>query len=279
MRTPADEALTSFVTGLLGEHTWLADWSQPHQLSRVLAVVDDSGRRWVVKQHSQPDDWAREVRAYRRWVPALAPHAPELLGASRARLALVVTAVAGEVGPNDAAAHRAAGAVLRRLHERVAVEDAPDFGAKRAAELEQQLSQGRAVLDGPERRFLAAEVAGWQEPTGPLVACHFDFAPRNWLRDADDGHLSVIDFAGARRHLWTQDLVRLHLGAWQGADELRDAFLDGYGRQLDETDETRLRRCAITTAARMVVGARIRQWHEHAALWTRNLHALMSGER
>lgn len=271
-----DTDLDDFVRDVLGEYSVRADLSQPHGLARVLEVDDRSGRRCVVKQHQRRADWVREVRAYREWAPAIAPHAPQLLGVSRPCSALVLSAARGRPGPADAAAHRVAGVLLRRLHDAVPRTYEANFGLRRAEQMDRWAREGRELLTDSEHRFISAVVPDWLDVSGPLVACHFDYTPRNWLQDPGGDTLTVIDFAGARRHLWTQDLVRLHLGLWRDKPSLREALLDGYGRRLDDADEVDLRRCAITTAGRMLVGSRRRGWDHHAAVWTDHLQTLMA---
>lgn len=72
-------------------------------------------------------------------------------------------------------------------------------------------------------------------PAPPSVPCHLDYGSHNWLVDRL-GLLRVIAFAGAHRQVWTRDLVRLQFSSWWGRPDLRVAFLDGYGRQLDAGD-------------------------------------------
>jgi hypothetical protein len=66
--------------------------------------------------------------------------------------------------------------------------------------------------------------------------CHLDFQPRNWLVSSP-GDVSVIDFEHARIDLPARDLVRLRFRTWPGQPDLRDAFLDGYGRPLSPTED------------------------------------------
>jgi Ser/Thr protein kinase RdoA (MazF antagonist) len=66
--------------------------------------------------------------------------------------------------------------------------------------------------------------------------CHLDFQPRNWLVSSP-GDVSVIDFEHARIDLPARDLVRLRFRTWPGHPDLRDAFLDGYGRPLSPTED------------------------------------------
>lgn len=50
--------------------------------------------------------------------------------------------------------------------------------------------------------------------------------------------------------------ARLHLGIWENRPDLRDAFLRGYGRQLDDTDHAILQGCSVLTALWLLIKAR-----------------------
>jgi thiamine kinase-like enzyme len=63
------------------------------------------------------------------------------------------------------------------------------------------------------------------------VHCHLDFQPRNWLL-GPAGHLYLVDFEHARTDLPLRDLVRLRFRVWPARPDLKDAFLNGYGRDL-----------------------------------------------
>ncbi len=85
------------------------------------------------------------------------------------------------------------------------------------------------------------------------MPCHRDYTPRNWLIGASG--LYVVDLEWSRPDVWISDLARLHLGIWENRPDLRDAFLRGYGRQLDDTDHCILQGCSVLTALWMVIKA------------------------
>jgi hypothetical protein len=52
------------------------------------------------------------------------------------------------------------------------------------------------------------------------------------------------------------DLARLHLGIWVDRPDLAEAFADGYGRPLNDTDRVILHGCAVITAIWLTIKAR-----------------------
>ena len=82
----------------------------------------------------------------------------------------------------------------------------------------------------------------------PAVPTHGDAQPRNFLWDPGSRQAALIDFERAEPGLAVRDLVRLEYGAWDGKPDLRDAFLDGYGRALTADEEPALRDLAALDA-------------------------------
>ena len=132
----------------------------------------------------------------------------------------------------------------------------PGLGPAKAADSLDELAPLAAGLLTPfELGFARIQVAALAAVTSAVqVPCHRDYTPRNWL--VHDGAVRVIDFEWARLDTPPADLARLHLGAWEGRPDLRAAFLDGYGRQLDDTGHAILRGCAALTAVWLILKAR-----------------------
>ncbi len=145
--------------------------------------------------------------------------------------------------------------LLRRLHEAQSALVWDDFGQAKLEEFEQLEPQASELLTGNELGFARAEVrmlAGLSRTN--QVPCHRDYNLRNWLVAA--GAVYVIDFELSRLDVWVTDLIRLHFGVWATRPDLQEAFLDGYGRELDDTDRAILRGCGILTAVWLVIKAR-----------------------
>src|SRR5215472_13698089 len=272
LREHAD--VLEFAGQVLGPCELERDYSWAHGMSAVLRLRDARGVAWFAKRHRARDRHAAEVTAYRQWVPALGVHAPRLHAADELRSAIIISAVPGEPAPWPAADLRAlpdaarlaeqavqreAGVLLRRLHDAQPPSPWDGWGAAKVAEFDALMPMASQLLDKRDLALARAQV----EPLSGLpglgrVPCHRDYTPRNWL--VKDGVQYVIDFEHARLDVWLADLARLHPGIWPDRPDLKAAFLDGYGRQLSDTDHAVLQGVAALTATWLVVKAReIRQ--------------------
>jgi aminoglycoside phosphotransferase (APT) family kinase protein len=98
-------------------------------------------------------------------------------------------------------------------------------------------SQAAPLLTPDDRAIIRDHLAAVGQPDIPSGGpCHLDFQPRNWLI-GPPGDVSVIDFEHARIDLPARDLVRLRFRTWPGRPDLRDAFLEGYGRSLSPAED------------------------------------------
>ncbi|SDS58446.1 phosphotransferase enzyme family protein [Actinopolymorpha singaporensis] len=229
-------AVLSFVGTVLGPCTVVREHTWPHRGAAVFEVRDAKGRRWFAKRHQRQGQYDRELSAYRRWVPALRPNAPVLRAHDDERRTLVLSAVPGQAVPEQSVdLYHAGGALLRRLHDAEEFGRDPDYAAVKAAELDGWLARADGLLDAVETAFVRSEIRCLESlPSPRTVPCHRDYGPRNWLLDGRN--LYVIDFEWARPDAWVTDLAKLFFGPWQGRPDLREAFLDGYGRTLTADD-------------------------------------------
>jgi hypothetical protein len=261
--------LLAFATQILGPSDLVADYSWSHRMSSVVGLRDWSGTTWFLKQHKDGERYTTEVTAYHRWVPAIAGRAPRLQGFDDSLRAVILSAVPGEMAPwpaddpdDDhgrrsaaaAAVHHSAGALLRQFHDGHRTLGWEDFGAAKADEFDQLALVAAGLLTPRElaaARSQVQELAG--QPCPARVPCHRDYTPRNWLDDA--GTVYVVDFEWSRLDVWVSDLARLHLGIWPTRPDLQEAFMSGYGRELDDADQAILHGCAVLTAVWMLVKA------------------------
>ncbi|MEM7246514.1 MAG: phosphotransferase [Acidobacteriota bacterium] len=198
-----------------------------------------------------------ERRALSSWGPHLGGRAPNLLAAwAEPTPALLIQLLSGRTADRwsfsaelERDLWRQAGGLLARLHHLSSFEDDDPLplsdalsaraGATldRCAELLPSSSRARVV----ERLSDFSDFAELRR-----VPCHRDYQPGNWLVRVDDARieLSLIDFEWARPDAWLVDLVRLHSHAWRDRPERREAFLEGYGRELDDADLLRLEKLA-----------------------------------
>ena len=240
MPVTSTATVLSCAEAFLGPCTVVREHSWPHRGAAVLEVRDARGRRWFAKRHQRQDQYDRELSAYRRWVPALRPNAPDLRAWDDERRTLVLSALPGRPVPEENAdLYLAGGALLRRLHDAEEFAPDPDHATARAAELEDWLAQSEGLLNAEETAFVRSEVRCLEGLPSPMVVpCHRDYGPRNWLLDGRN--LYVIDFEWTRPDAWVSDIAKLYFGPWQVRPELREAFLEGYGRTLTADDRAQL---------------------------------------
>jgi thiamine kinase-like enzyme len=209
-----------------------------------------------------------------------------LLAHDHTQRAIVLSALPGRPAPwptatiepahvrTEIATQRQAGALLRRLHSAHS-ESQPEYAAAKREELELLTHEAVDVLTPGELGFARTEITALADLPAPcLVPCHRDYTMRNWL--IDRGKVHILDFEWTRLDAWVTDLTRLHIGVWRTRPDLRDAFLDGYGRELDDADRVRLRASAVLTSVWLMIKAR----ESHQASFERAnreaLHHLMT---
>lgn len=253
---------------VLGPCELTADYSWPHQMSSVLRLRDARGTTWFLKRHRDSERYRTELAAYRLWVPALGDRAPRLRACDDVLRVIIMSAVPGEPAPwpaavEDASAQRAAdaalqheaGALLRRMHRAQPATAWSDFGPAKLAEFDRLGSQAAGLLTAGELRRARKDVEALTGVGSAVrVPCHRDYTPRNWIVGASG--LYVVDFEWSRPDVWISDLARLHLGIWENRPDLSDAFMRGYGRELDRTDHATLQGCAVLTALWCLIKAR-----------------------
>jgi Ser/Thr protein kinase RdoA (MazF antagonist) len=265
-RLPA--GLFAFAKQVLGPCELLADCSWGHRMSSVMSLRNGHGATWFLKQHNHAERYLAEVTAYRQWVPALAERAPRLRASDDPLHAVILSAVPGYVTPwpadrphddskrraSEAVVQHSAGQLLRQLHDGQPALPWDDFGAAKAEEFDQLAPFAAGLLTARELARARAQVHELTRAPCPVkVPCHRDYTPRNWLVDA--GTVYIVDFEWSRLDVWVNDLARLHLGIWATRPDLQDAFMSGYGRELNDADRAILHDCAVLTGVWMLVKA------------------------
>ena len=204
----------------------------------VARISARSGEEYVVKKHADRAKHDREVHANQHWTPALGSSAPQLVAADAQALTIVTTALNGRPYPGllTTTAHHRAGTILRRFHDAEPPRPLPgyrDWLRDRAA---YWTGRARPFINAADLGNASAHLAALQQATAPDgVPCHLDFQPRNWLL-GPAADLYLVDFEHARADIALRDLVRLRFRVWPGRPDLKDAFLNGYGRELTGPD-------------------------------------------
>ncbi|MGH3685851.1 MAG: phosphotransferase enzyme family protein [Pseudonocardiaceae bacterium] len=249
---------------VLGEWRLLARHTTRRAGGEVLHVRNARGEEFAAKRHLNQRKHRREVHAYAHWVPNLAERAPRMVAADPTVPGILITAVPGQpahrdgAGPSvmpdkEAGIHRQAGKLLQRLHSAEPGRSSPDPLSALGARLAQWLPDAWRLLTSEDIDLVSRCTADLAVADRlPLVPCHLDYQPRNWMIDVA-GDLRVIDFEHARLDIAIRDLVRLEFRHWTERPDLREAFLDGYGRSLDDNERALLKACAAIDAVTAVV--------------------------
>lgn len=220
----------------VADHTW-PEWRE----AAVVEVSDAEGQAWFAKRHRSPERYHRELRAYRRWVPALGDRAPSLRGFDDENQLLVVSGLSGAPPTNwrDHDLLRQAGRLLRGLHDAEQLGPWNSMVVDRSAELEYWLQRGTGLIERRVVDFVRSGLASLHGLAPPSLApCHGDFTPRNWL--VAGSTLRVFDFGESRPDAWISDLARLVFG-WQISGEELDVLLSAYGRRPSDEEILLLR--------------------------------------
>jgi hypothetical protein len=239
--TPVESTMFEFASSLIKDARPVESPGLP---SRVRRFADAEDNHYVVKHHHDATRFSRELQAYRVDLDPIRDLTPELVGVDHDHLNLLLTWVPGTSGSDletgseaEINLHRDAGRGLSRLHQSSCESASRTIGPALADRL--QLWRARVskdlVLTAAERgsidsacRYLAAT------PMATSI-CHLDFQPRNWRRDLD-GAFRLLDFEHLRRDARIRDLARSWWRHWHDRPQLKEAFLEGYGIHLDNTD-------------------------------------------
>jgi tRNA A-37 threonylcarbamoyl transferase component Bud32 len=205
----------------------------------IVRVATESGDEYVVKQHAARSKHEREVHAYRHWTGALGSSVPALIAVDEQAMIIITSALPGQVHTGDlpASAHRQAGALLRRFHDAEPPSALPWFHGWLRNRAGHWSSQAATLLSAADAEVIGRHLAALGDADIPLGGpSHLDFQRRNWLI-SKSGDFSLIDFEHARIDLPARDFVRLQFRIWATRPDLRDAFLDGYGRPLTQAED------------------------------------------
>lgn len=231
----------------------VVDVSWNRDSSMVWRVASDTAEVFV-KIHPTAESHGREVRAYQHAERALpSDGAPRLLAADPALRAVMTSPLPGVVVRGlslepavESRVHESAGRLLRRWHdgstppstrERVDVRTALATQAEEAGECLVRTADHLTDAQSSLVRQASRELPDLADQL-PIVFCHGDYSPRNWLWDSERGGCGLIDFERAHHDIAVTDLVWLCGAVWPGRRDLEEAFLTGYGRGLTE-DERR----------------------------------------
>lgn len=240
--------LQRWVAAQCGGTGQVTDVSWPRATSRVWRVRrGDTSTAVYVKIAPTARHFQREIHTYRRALAGLRPGgAPRLLADEPRLHALMISAVSGTLvhhlppaGAHARVIHRAAGRLLRRLHDAAlhvpqARRQADAVAHRAVARSAVHLERVGHLLTHEQRELVhrSRQIVGDLAGRLPVAWRHGDFRPRNWLWQAGGESLGVIDFERSEVGIAVADLAVLAAGPWAVRPGLREVFLDGYGRPL-----------------------------------------------
>ncbi|MFD4368467.1 aminoglycoside phosphotransferase family protein [Rhodococcus sp. NPDC058521] len=221
--------------GWLGTWQIVDDYSWPLQDTTVLHVRT-ADEDCIVKASAASHHIPREIAAHHvlRDLPGTAP---TLLHESAADFLLVTRYQPGEIvegAPAEWSAdtYRQAGALLNRLL--VPGDPSSDYSERLRRQCTFDLDNAVGLVATEHLNSLRDQLDSVVVQPVPVCFTHGDYHPRNWL--IDEGQVSVIDFGRAEQRHWTSDLFRLHNQQFVDRPDFEEAFLEGLGRTLDESD-------------------------------------------
>ncbi|WP_156757482.1 phosphotransferase [Actinokineospora pegani] len=245
---------------VFGPCVLIADRSTPQREALTLEVEAGDGVRWIAKQVRRDKKYREELTAYRDWVPALGASAPVLHSAHDDLRLLLLTRLPGEVvegtaAERDPAVHRRVGELTRLLHDAAPPVLDEGFSVRLREKTARYARRAAGLLSAAEIGFVTGRVAALTDGAVPVVPCHGDNLPRNWLL-GPTGEVLLIDFGHADRDHRASEAVKLWFRYWRADSGLADAFFDGYGLWPDELDRAVFTACAAHTSLSTVVWAR-----------------------
>jgi len=270
-RTPT-ALLRAFVHDHLGAGVTITDSSRRVGRQSVVWRIDgDDGFVHYLKQHEALGLYERARMAYTDWTPQLEDgpcwHVPRVIAQDDELGILLLEALPGgtrvselPAGPAKAEAYRAAGCLLRALHD-LPVPERPEPVAHMRAQIDRYVRNHAAVLDAGTRSWLLQRLDDGRPFAGaPIVCTHRDYSPRNWAAARVHGEMivSVFDWERAEVDCAFHDMQRMEYDHWLEAPDLKHAFLDGYGGGLSPAQQEQLDLVVLINAVASVAWARDR---------------------
>ncbi|MEV5998868.1 hypothetical protein AB0M25_06170 [Streptomyces griseomycini] len=248
--TPIPAEIATWAKSCVGSHP---AWALPNDGSGArswrMSSAEGIIELRVVRTHG---DLQREIYAHRHAVRRLdAGRAPRLLGAEPRLRALLLREPRGE-RVDDApdrglhmaeAVHDQAGQLLRILHDSTLwVGDKHTRAVQNTLlyidHVDHVLDQTDSPALADHRALIRRRLAVLREylPQLPSAFCHGSFGPASWRWQRAQRSLSLTGFARCQMMVAAVDFARPSL-LWANRPLLRDAFISGYGRPLDELEQ------------------------------------------
>jgi len=219
--------------------------------------LESTNLRSYFKMNYRRVRFETELFVYSRWIEALKPFAPELIGVLFESNGLLISDLEGEplrelsIDPKSVVeTYEVAGKICRRLHDldkgswfgamdahgspiksdSVEIEGIQNPAARYEALMLESLAAVRPQLLDEERRLVERTLVELTSLSFPFsVPTSLDFTPGNWIVNRDGKLLGVIDFENMVWGLRTDPSVRLSVDYFPAHPEFEAAFCNGYG--------------------------------------------------
>ncbi|MGW1998117.1 phosphotransferase family protein [Embleya sp. NPDC001921] len=250
--TPLPDELRRWIADRLPGVDDVTDVSWPRGNSMVWRVAAGADVVFV-KISPSAREYEREVRGYTHAARALAiDAAPRLIAADPDLRALMSSRLQGRVVrdlpltvADERRVHEQAGHLLRRWHDHTPPATAHERAVLRAVVAGQAeeaaacLEDTAGHLDDAQRALVQCVVDELPRlgEEMPVVYRHGDHATRNWLFDAAQDTVGVIDFEMAHHGIVVEEFVWLYGALWTTRPDLKAAHFNGYGRHLSDDEE------------------------------------------
>ena len=244
-------------------HYTFAGWS--HSESFVWRATGKDRDAVYVKRHSAQFRYDRTMDAYATFAKELSCRVPEILFKEESELIVVFEEIPGKplqdtvlTDEEDLAAYRRAGEIAREIHEVAYPGEQIDCAANAVEQMQIAMEEAvdlvdRKTLDWFAEIGLDANLFG-DETTH---YAHRDFSPRNWLVvPGDPESFGLIDFESARPDIKYADMWRMESAQWRERPARRNAFFEGYGRDLTDEESARFDHYVLRNLLTTVVWAR-----------------------
>ncbi len=255
--------LLEFVSRQVGKIITVSFKGWDHAESQVWKITTQQ-TNYYLKAHKQKNKFKQESYAYENWAKQISEQCSQLIAKQENLNSILLTSIEAEPleqqslsAKQEQAAYEQAGRMLRTWHDLNYADNDIDLAEAMRQRLKQWTQRAKDIVGKQEISWvkdqtleLINHLKDYQR-----VPCHRDYSARNWLLDKD-GKLWLIDFEHARADFFLVDFERQYNSIWLTRPDIKEAFLAGYGKKINELEWELLKRLSSFTALSTIVWAR-----------------------
>ncbi len=255
--------LLDFATSSLGTIDKASFKGWDHAESQVWKITAQQAN-YYLKAHKQKNKYKQESYAYENWAKQIPEQCSQLIAKQENLNSILLSSIEAEAleqqslsARQEQASYEQAGQFLRKWHNLNYRDNDIDLTDAMQQRLKKWTQRAKNLVEDKE-------IAWVKEQTLELifhlkdytrVPCHRDYSGRNWLLDKDH-KLWVIDFEHSRADFFLVDFERQYSSIWLTRPDLKEAFLAGYGKKINELEWQLLKRLSSFSALSTIVWAR-----------------------